>query len=133
MLQASANYACDKSVCSHPEDCLSSDESFCLQVKIQQSQAEGKKILTPSHLITNLVYKLKPHQTRNQYLRAGLGSCIDVNILPASVYKLVFNYHELKKLFHSHLKIGTYTTDIVKIVGSGLLYLSTQTLRSYKK
>ena len=35
MLQAGAVYACDKSICGHSEDCSSSDESFCLQVKIQ--------------------------------------------------------------------------------------------------
>ena len=35
MLQAGVVYACDKSKCSHPEDCSSSDESFCLQVKFQ--------------------------------------------------------------------------------------------------
>ena len=59
MLQAGAVYACDKSICDHPEDRSSSDKSFFLQVKIQQSQAECKKILIPSHLITNLAYKLK--------------------------------------------------------------------------
>ena len=69
MLQAGAVYVCDKSICSHSEDCSSSDELFCLQVKLWQSQAEGKKIPTPSHLITNLAYKL-PHHTRNQYIRA---------------------------------------------------------------
>ena len=53
MLQAGAVYACDKSICGHSEDYSSSDESFCLQVKIQHTQAECKKILTPSHLITN--------------------------------------------------------------------------------
>ena len=92
-------------------------------MKIQQSKAEGKKIPTPSHLITNLAYKLKPHQTRNQYLRARLNSCRDVNIMPASVYKLVFNDHELKKLAASDLETGTYTTDTVKIVGSSLICL----------
>ena len=51
MLQVGTVYACDKSICGHPEDCSSFDDSFCLQVKIQQSQAEGKKILTPSPLI----------------------------------------------------------------------------------
>ena len=85
MLQADAVYTCDKFICGHPEDCSSSDDSFCLQVKIQQSQAEGKKIPTPSHLITNLAYKLKPHQIGNQYLRARLDTCTDVNIMPASV------------------------------------------------
>ena len=41
----------------------------------------------------------------------------------ASVYKLVFNDLELKKLAPSNLEIGTYTTDTVKIVGSCLFYL----------
>ena len=121
MLQAGTVYACDKSICSHSEDCSSSNESFCLQVKIQQSEAEGKKI--PSHLITNLAYKLKPHWTGNQYLRTRLDTCKDVNIMLASVYKLVFNDPELKKLSPSTLEIGTYTTNTVKIVGSCLFYL----------
>ena len=115
MLQAGAVYTCDKSICGHSEDCLSSDESFCPQVKIQQSQAEGKEIPTPSHLITNLAYKLKLHQTRNQYLRARLDTCTDVNIMPASVHKLVFNDPELKRLAPSNSEIGTYTTNTVKI------------------
>ena len=35
MLQVGAVYACDKTICGHSEDCSSSDESFCLQLKIQ--------------------------------------------------------------------------------------------------
>ena len=35
MLQMGAVYTCDKSIHGHSEDCSSSDESFCLQVKIQ--------------------------------------------------------------------------------------------------
>ena len=118
MLQVGAVYACDKSTSGHSEDCSSSDESFSLQEKIQQSQAECKKIPTPSHLITNLAYK-----TRNQYLRARLHTCKDVNIMPDSVYKLVFNDPELKELAPSNLEIGTYTTDTVKVIGSCLFYL----------
>ena len=79
MLQAGAVYSCDKSICSHSEDCSSSHESFCLQVKIQWLQAECKIIPIPSHLITNLAYKLKWHQTGNQYLRTRLDTCADVN------------------------------------------------------
>ena len=123
MLQTGTVYACDKSICGPSEDCSLSDESFCLQVKIQHAQVEGKKIPTPSHLITNLAYKLKPHQTRNEYLRARLDTCTDVNIMPFIVYKLVFNDPELKKLAPSNLEIGTYTTDTVKTVGSCLFYL----------
>ena len=123
MLQAGAVYAWDKSIYGHSKDCSSSNESISLQVKIQKSQAECKKIPTPSHLITNLAYKLKLHQTRMQYLRAGLDTYPAVNIMPASVYKLVFNDPELKKLTPSTLEIGTYTIDTVQTVGSGLLYL----------
>ena len=123
MLQAGAVYACDKSICGHAEDCSPSKELFCLQVKIQQSQVECKKIPTPSHLITNLAYKLKPHQTRNQYPRARLDTCIDVNIMPSNVYKLVFNDPELKMLAPSTMETGTYTTKRVKIVGSCPFYL----------
>ena len=53
MLQADVVYACDKSICIHSEDCSSSDASFCLQVKIKHAQTKGKKIPTPSPLITN--------------------------------------------------------------------------------
>ena len=41
----------------------------------------------------------------------------------ASVYKVVFNDPELKKLAPSNLEISIYTTDTVKIVGSCLFYL----------
>ena len=78
---------------------------------------------TTLHNITNLPYKLKPHQTRNQYLRTKMDPFAGVNIMPASVYILMFNDPELKKLAPSDLVIGTYTTNTVKIVGSCLFYL----------
>ena len=106
MLQVGAVYISDKSIYGHSEDFSSKDESFCLQVKIQCTQAECK-IPSPYYLITNLAYKLEPHQIRNQYLRARLDTCADVNIMPASVYKLVFNDSELKKLAPGTLETGT--------------------------
>ena len=72
MLQVGAVYACDKSMCTHSEDFSSSNKSFCLQVKIQHTQGECKKSPTPSHLISNLAYKPRPHQTGNQYLRGKI-------------------------------------------------------------
>ena len=77
----------------------------------------------PFHLITNLVYRLKPHHTRNQYLRARLDVCADVNIMPASVDRFVFKDLDLKKLVPSTMEIETYTTDTVKIIGSCIFYL----------
>ena len=122
MLQAGAVYACDKSICSHSENLSSSDDSFCLQVKIQHAQADCEKIPTPSHFITNLVYRLKPHHTRKNYLRARSDTCADVNIMLASMYKLVFKNPDLKRLAPSTLEMGTYTAYTVKIIGSCFFY-----------
>ena len=48
---------------------------------------------------------------------------MDVNLIPASVYKLVFKDPTMQKLTPNNLEIGTYTTDTVKIVGSCTFYL----------
>ena len=56
-------------------------------------------------------------------MRARLDASADVKIMPASVYRLIFKDPELKKLAHIELEIGTYTTDIMKIVGSCRFYL----------
>ena len=79
-------------------------------------QASSKKFPTPTHLVTNLAYRLQPHHTKNQYCRARLDTCVDVNIMPASVYSLIFKDPEI-------MKIGTYTKYAVKIVGSCKFYL----------
>ena len=112
----------EDSICGQSEELGSSNESFCLQLRIQCAQANAK-IPTTSHLITNLAYKLKQHHKRNQYLRARLDTCANVIIMPASVYKLVFHDPDLKKLAPSKFEIGTYTADTVKLVGSCTFHL----------
>ena len=77
----------------------------------------------PACLITNLPYRLKHLDNRHLYLRARLDTCADVNIMPASVYKLVFCDPDMEKLTCNKLQIGTYTNDTVKIVGTWKLYL----------
>ena len=105
------------------EEADSSDDSFCLQLKIQHMQAHHKKKQKAACLITNLAYRLKQHENRNLYLRARLDTGTDVNIMPASVYKLVFRDPNLEKLAPNKMQIGTYTNDTVKIVGTCQLYL----------
>ena len=122
-LQAGAVYAKDSAICGQSEDDSSSEDSFCLQVQLKCKQANLQRISRPTHLITNLAYRLKPHHTRNFYLRARLETCVDVNIIPTNVYRLAFQDPNMKKLAHSSLEIGTYTTDTVKIVGSFMFYL----------
>ena len=84
-----------------------------------------------THLITNLAYRLQPHHHRNLYLRARLDTCANVNLMPASMYQLVFKDPKMQKLTPSNLQVGTYTTDSVKIVGSckfHLVHLDTKRL-----
>ena len=119
---------CDNAICSQFEE-SSSGDSFCLQLKVQHTQTGFKKVPMPSHLITNLGYRLKPHHARNQYLRARLDTCADVNIMLASVYRLVFKDPDLKKLSSSTMEFGTYTTYTVKIVGSYWVHPDTKKLQ----
>ena len=122
-MKASTVYAKESAISSQSDEDSSSEDSFCLQVKIKHKKADRQKIPRPIHLITNLAYRLKPHHTRNLYLRARLDTCVDVNLMQASVYKCVFQDPNVKKLNPSSLEIGTYTTDTVKIAGSCVFYL----------
>ena len=121
-LKAGALYTQENAVSSQSED-SSSKDSFCLQINIQCIQVSIRNVPTPAHLTANLVYWLKPHHNRNLYLRARLDTCADVNVMPASVYRLMFKEPEMKGLAWSELEIGAYTTDTVKIVGSCRIYL----------
>ena len=85
----------------------------------------------PVSLIMNLAYWLKPHHTRNMYLWAWLDTCTDMNIMPASVYQLVFKDPEMKKLQPCKMQISTYTAHTVKIIGSckfGIVHPDTKKL-----
>ena len=121
-LKAGALYMQDHSISGQSEESRS-NESFCVQLKVQQAQADVKQVPTPAHLIANFAYCLKKHYHRNLYLRARLDTCTDFNIMPASVYRLMFKDPEMKKLAPSQLEIGTYTIDAGKIVGFCNFYL----------
>ena len=71
----------------------SSDDSFCLQVKLKSTQAETPAL---QHLITNLAYQLKPYK-KTQYLIASLDTCSYVNIMSGSVYQLIFKDKDCMK------------------------------------
>ena len=123
-------YVQDSSNHSHSKE-SSADESFCLQLWVQSNHAEGKQIPNPVHLITNLAYHLKLHHTRNMYLWACLDTCADMNIMPASVYWLVFKDPEMRKIKPYKMQISMYTADTVKIIGSctfGIVHPDTKKL-----
>ena len=107
----------------HSDDDSTADDSFCLQVMIKCNQKKEQRVPRPTHLITNLAYRLQPHHHRNLYLQARLNTCANVNLMPASVYQLIFNDPNMKKLAPSKLQVGTYMIDTLKIIGSCTFHL----------
>ena len=100
-----------------------SEDSFCLQVKVTKQNKRTQKLPNTTHLLTNIAYRLKPHHTRNQYLRARIDTVAEVNLMPVSVYRLIYQDQDLKKLTPCNLKIGTYMTDTIRIIGTTTIYL----------
>ena len=43
--------------------------------------------------------------------------------MPVRVYRLIYHDHNLEKLTPCRLKIGTYTMDTIKIIGTTIIYL----------
>ena len=73
--------------------------------------------------MANLAYCLQKYHTRNQYSRARLDTCADVNLMPMAVYCLLFKDPQLKKLTPSNMEIDTYTAEVMKIIGMCHFYL----------
>ena len=85
LLQAGAMYACSHTSHNHLDDDSTADDSLYLQVMIKHNQKKEQRVPRPTHLITNLAYRLQPHHHRNLYLRARFDMCADVTLMPASV------------------------------------------------
>ena len=112
----------DSFICDQPDDSTSSDESFCLQMKLQGKQADTN-VPAPQHLFTKLEVKVKPHKNKTKFLHTRLDTCADVNIMPCSVYQLLFKDPDCIKLAPSDLELGTYTNNKVKLIGACELYM----------
>ena len=100
-----------------------SEDSFCLQVKVNKQNGKAQKPPNTIHLLTNIAYRLKQYHTRNQYLRARIDTGAEVNLMPVSVYRLIYQDQDLKKLTPCNLKIGTYVADTIRIIGTTTIYL----------
>ena len=110
------------SICSHSSDTSSSDESFCLKMKVQAIQV-NTNVPTPKHLFTNLEFKVKLHKNKTKFLQARIDTCAVVNIMPVSIYKYLFKVPDCAKIAPSDLQLETYTKKKVRIWGSCNLYI----------
>ena len=105
------------------DDDSTSDDSFVLyQVKAVINQAKSK-VPKKTHLIANIPYRIKQHQAHHKYLRVCLDTCADVNIMPRSVYQMMFNDPEVKHLAENDISLGVYTDHQVNILGKCEFYM----------
>ena len=96
-----------------------SDDSFVLyqmRAKINMSTTQ-RRVPKKTHLIANLPYRLKQYQTHHKYLCVWLDTCVDVNIMPKSVYQMMFNDPEVRQLAPNDISLGVYTDHQVDILG----------------
>ena len=101
----------------------SSEDSFCLQMKVKHKQAEDN-CSDVQHLVTHLEYKLKPHRRRTKFLRARIDTCSNVNVMPVSVYHVMYKDPDCTKLPPSKKNgIYTYTTEKIPVIGSCELFV----------
>ena len=97
-------------------DSTSDDSSILYQVKAVVNQAKSK-VPKKTHPIANLPYQIKQYQSHHKYLRVCLDTCADVNIMPRSVYQMMFNDPEVKHLADNDISLGVYTDHEVNILG----------------
>ena len=68
---------------------------------------------TQKYLYANIPYRLQPYHKHNKYLCVQLDTYVDVNIMPESVYKLVFNDPYTSKLAMNDIDLTVYTRHSV--------------------
>ena len=93
-----------------------------MKAEINLSQAKSK-MPKKTHLIANIPYRIKQHQSHHKYLRVRLDTCADVNIMPRSVYQMMFNDPEVKQLAPNDISLGVYTDHKVHILGKCNFYM----------
>ena len=113
----------------------SSEDSFCLQMKVQPPCDETvTKCTAPQHLVTNLEMKLKPQKNKTKFLRARIDTCANVSVIPISVYKLLYKDPDCVKLAPSSKNgISTYTTEKIPVLESCDLFVVHPDTGSLKK
>ena len=100
----------------------SENESFCLQMKVQATQANDKYSAS-KHPFTHLEFKVKPHNNKTKVLQARIDTCADVNLKLVSMYKYLFKDPDCAMITPSDFQFGTYTDKKVKIIASCNLYI----------
>ena len=105
------------------------DDDFMIAFQLcaqPQKSVHNKRVTTgytQKHLYANIPYRLQPYQKHNKYLCVQLDTCADVNLMPESVYKLVFNDTQTSKLPKNDIDLTVYTSHSVNLIGKCTFYM----------
>ena len=84
--------------------------------------------------VTNLQYKVKPLGKRTKFLRARIDTCSNANMMPAGIYKTLYNDPNCTKLPPSKKNgINTYTRQRIPVIGSCELFVLHQEDQCFHK
>ena len=78
---------------------------------------------TQKCLYANILYRLQCYHKHNKYLCVQLDTCTDINVMPESLYKLVFNDSQTSKLAKNDIDITVYTRQSVDLIGKCTFYM----------
>ena len=92
-------------------------------MKVQEKKPHTS-VPVPKHLVTNLEFKVQRHKRKTNFLRARVDTCVDVNVMPLSIYWKLFKDADCTQIEPSNLLLGIYTSKRVKIMGSCYLYIT---------
>ena len=84
-----------------------------------------------SLLMVELAYTTKAHTYHSKKLRMCIDTAADVNVMPVSVYRMVFQDPILKSLKSMNMTFGVYTNSEIPVLGKCTLYLRHPETKKY--
>ena len=105
------------------------DDDFMIAFQLHaqpQKNVHNQKVTTgytQKCLHANIPYRLQPYHKHNKYLCVQIGTCTDVNLMPESIYKLVFNDLHTSKLAKNDIDLTVYRRHSVDLIGKCTFYM----------
>ena len=101
---------------SDDDDDLIIAYQMCAQPQKTVSSPKVSKSYTKKCLYASIPYRLQPYHKHKKYLSVQLNTCADDNLMPESVYKLVFNNPDTTQLAKNDTDLTVYTKHSVDLI-----------------
>ena len=103
------------------------------QLSAQQQQSVNSQKATTSYmqkcLYANIPYRLQPYHTHKKYLCVQLDTCADINLMPKSIYKLVFSDPHTSNLAKSDIDHTVYMRHSVDLIGKCSFFMLSKDIK----